>query len=175
MNEYAKQLEALLFTAGEAVEKSELLELLKIESDVLSSATAEISSHLGESGLSLIETDTHIELVTSPAVAEFLASFNQEDTGELSAAAAETLSIIAYRGPISRYDIDMIRGVDSRRMIRGLLARGVVQRLKQAGRTPLYDITEEFLKQLGFENKTQLPKYTELNSNEAVTKLLAKQ
>ncbi|MBI1833842.1 MAG: SMC-Scp complex subunit ScpB [Candidatus Andersenbacteria bacterium] len=174
MTSHTQHIQALLFTAGEAVSKEELCQLSKVTEEELAGAIHEMSEALRGTGLAIIETATHVELVTSPAVAEFLAKFQREESTELSRAASETLAIIAYRGPISRYDVDMLRGVDSRGMIRQLLQRGIVQRLQRSGRTPLYDITEEFLKHMGITNRTALPQFEDLKEADGVNRLLQK-
>lgn len=175
MNKKTQQLQALLFAAGEAVPKKELSEILGEPIESVHSYIQELTAALEGHGLALATTDTHIQLVTAPAVADFLSRFQQEELGELTKAAAETLAIIAYRGPLSRYDIDVLRGVDSRSMIRSLMRRGVVRRLQRAGRTPLYDVTEDFLLNLGIQNREQLPDFVTLSNTEAIQHLLTSQ
>lgn len=163
MTTLAQHIQALLFTAGEAVSFRDLSELTHATEQQVHDAIAEITTVVKATGLGLIITDTHAQLVTSPAVAEFLAQFSAGDD-ELSKAALETLSIIAYRGPLSRIDIDVMRGVDSRRMVRQLLLRGLIRQLKTAGEVSQYEISEEFLASMGVPNKKELPQYEELSS-----------
>ncbi|OGY30793.1 MAG: SMC-Scp complex subunit ScpB [Candidatus Andersenbacteria bacterium RIFCSPHIGHO2_01_FULL_46_36] len=172
MNTLAQQLQALLFTAGEAVSYRDLCELTHASDEQLAAAIDELRSSLSTTGLALITTATHTQLVTSPDVAEFLAQFSTTDENELSKAALETLSLIAYRGPITRIDIDVLRGVDSRRMVRQLLLRGLIRQLKIAGQASQYEITEEFLAHIGMTNKEELPNFSELSSHEGLTRLL---
>lgn len=157
MNTLSQHLEALLFTAGEAVSFRDLSELTHTAEDQVRTALDEMQSTLNGTGLSLIITAMHVQLVTSPDVAEFLAQFSSQDENELSKAALETLSVIAYKGPISHIDIDVLRGVDSRRMIRQLLLRGLIRQIRASGKVSLYDVTEEFLSHIGVLNKSQLP------------------
>ncbi len=163
MNTLAQHIQALLFTAGEAVSFRDLSELTHASEEHVRDALSEIEGALTDTGLALILTNTHTQLVTSPSVAEFLAQFSAADD-ELSKAALETLSIIAYRGPLSRIDIDVMRGVDSRRMVRQLLLRGLIRQLKTAGEVSQYEISEEFLASMGVPNKKELPQYEELSS-----------
>src|SRR3989344_2425072 len=160
MTNLAQQIEALLFTAGEAVSLRDLSELTHTTEEQVHDAIAEITTTVEATGLALIITDTHAQLVTSPAVAEFLVQFSAADD-ELSKAALETLSIIAYRGPLSRIDIDVMRGVDSRRMVRQLLLRGLLRQLKTAGEVSQYEASEEFLASMGVTTKKELPQYDE--------------
>ncbi len=174
MTTIAQHTQALLFTAGEAVAVSELAQLLQVTEQEITAALEEITKNLTGHGLALVTTATHVQLVTSNSVAEFLTQFIQADK-ELSKAALETLSVIAYRGPISRYDVDNIRGVDSRRMIRQLLLRGLVTQIRASGKASLFDISEEALMHVGVTNKKDLPQFDKLSSHESVLRLLEKE
>lgn len=172
MSPQAQRIEALLFVAGEAVKKTELASLLGEEMDAVETYIAELSQELSTHGISLLLQGEYIQLVTSPETKDFLAQF-ERDIQKLSKAAAETLSIIAYRGPLSRYDIDVLRGVDSRTMIRQLLRRGVIRQLKEAGKTTMYDITEDFLQHMGLTRREDLPSFEDLSSDERIKQLLS--
>jgi segregation and condensation protein B len=175
MSPLAQHIQALLFTAGEAVSLQDIGELTSTSEQEVGAALQEILQAVEGSGISLVITATHTQLVTSPAVAPFLAQFETSEEQELSRAAMETLSLIAYRGPISRFDVDVIRGVDSRRMIRQLHTRGLVRQIRSAGKTPLYDVTEEFLTHIGITKREDLPGFAELSSHEQLTRLLHKE
>ncbi len=174
MNDLAKKIEALLFTAGEAVAISELAALTKESEEAVRTSLAEVHDSIADSALALITTDSHAQLVTAASVADFLSQFEQEERQELSRAALETLSIIAYRGPIARFDIDTIRGVDSRRMIIKLLHLGLIRQMRTSGNVPLYDISEEFLSQMGLTRKEDLPNFAKLSASEELSSLLEK-
>lgn len=171
MTTLAQQIEALLFTAGEAVSVRDLAELTRTSDEEIASALEEIYTLLSNTGLTLMRTPTHAQLVTSTSVSEFLAQFTNEENA-LSKAALETLSLIAYRGPISRADIDILRGVDCRRMLRQLLHRGLVRQLRTAGQPVLYDITEECLTHIGITSREQLPSFEELSRHEGMDRLV---
>lgn len=156
MNILAQHIEALLFTAGEAVSLKDLAELTHVSDEQVAQALNEITAALLNTGISLLRTDTHVQMVTSKNVAEFLSQFILNNDA-LSKAALETISIIAYKGPISRVDIDVLRGVDSRRMIRQLLLRGLIRQQRISGQAALYEITEEFLAHIGVLKKEDLP------------------
>lgn len=156
MNILAQHIEALLFTAGEAVSLKDIIELTHASEEQVAQALDEIEAALLNTGISILHTDTHIQMVTSKNVAEFFAQF-MVDNDSLSKAALEAISIIAYKGPISRIDIDVLRGVDSRRMIRQLLLRGLIRQQRISGQAALYEITEEFLAHIGVLKKEDLP------------------
>ena len=175
MTSLAQHLEALLFTAGEAVTLSDLSQLLNVSEEQIKKALEELSNELKNHGLALVITNTHAQLVTSQEVAEFLAQFAEEGGNELSKAAMETLSVIAYKGPISRYDIDSIRGVDSRRMIRQLLLRGLLRQIRTSGKASLYDISEDALMHLGITKKEELPEFENLSKSEDIDRLVTQE
>lgn len=173
MNALTQKIEVLLFLAGEPVSYQEMAR-------VLGSTTAEVEAEvevlraaLDRHGLSLLRTEGRVQLVTSAAAASFVQTFLQGEVRELSPAAAETLAIIAYRGPISRYDITAIRGVDSRRILQQLLLRGLIRKKTEApSRASLYVVSEEFLQHAGLTDVTQLPDYATLSSDERVRRLV---
>lgn len=165
MNETLQKLEALLFLAGEAVSYRELAQLIGASVNEAMVATQELRAALADHGLTVVTTATHAQLTTSPHVTQYLQQFLRGETDQLSAAAAETLAIIAYRGPIDRPSVEAIRGVDCRRMIRQLTARGLIRRQKIQGRLPVYSVTEDFLQHVGVTQAQDLPRYTELSQD----------
>lgn len=172
MNYKTKQLEALLFTAGEAVRKTELASLLDVPEGGLDYLIGDLSHELLSHGLALLVTGEDVQLVTSPAVGEWLAQFNQAEPAQLSKAALETLAIAAYRGPVSRTEIDLVRGVDSRAMVRQLIKRGLLVRVSQAGKVPTYCVSDEFLRTAGLKRQEDLPEFATLSNNERLAQLL---
>lgn len=168
MNDLAQQIEALLFLAGEAVSRKELARLTGQSRDAVATAVAELAEGLTEHGLTLVTTDTHVQLTTSSQVSSFVAQFLSTEERTLSAAAVETMALVAYRGPISRYEIEVIRGVDSRRIVHQLLLRGLIRPVSRAARPRQYVITEEFLSHLGVTEREQLPSFEELSSHEKI-------
>lgn len=175
MTPEAQKIEALLFLAGEAVPKQELKRLVEQPAEAVEGYLNEIAGELKEHGLALLNTPTHAQLATSSHVAEYLSQYlTGEAEEELSAAAAETLALIAYRGPLARAEVEAIRGVDSRRMVRQLLARDLVRKADPAARVARYIVTEEFLQRLGLTKAQELPDYETLSSHEKLEALLKK-
>ena len=172
MNYKTKQLEALLFTAGEPVARSELAAVLNVTETELEWLADDLLHELLAHGLTVIKNATHIQLVTSPAVAEWLRQFEQKADDTLSRAAMETLTIVAYRGPISRLAIDAIRGVDSRAMIRQLIRRGLLTRISQAGQAPEYAVSTDFLQAAGIKRQEDLPDFETLSTHERLVQVL---
>ncbi|MEX2055003.1 MAG: SMC-Scp complex subunit ScpB [Candidatus Andersenbacteria bacterium] len=172
MDTLLPKLEALLFLAGEAVSFTELARLLNADSAMIKTQINELKQMLAAHGLTIVTTDTHAQLTTSPTVSDFVTQYITGESQDISAAAAETLALVAYRGPISRYDIDAIRGVDSRRMIRQLALRGLIRATTGESGVPRYVIAPEFLEHLGLTDRSELPRFAELSTHEKITALL---
>lgn len=176
MTPQGQQLVAVLFVAGEAVSRAELCRLLQTDESGLEQALADAQAYLQESGLTLVHSDSGVELTTSPGVAEFLATAWGGAATELTRAAAETLALVAYCGPVTRFEIDSLRGVDSRRILRGLWRAGLVQRQRaRQGRAALYSVSEEFLKGVGVTRREDLPRFQELAQHPDIQRMLGRQ
>jgi segregation and condensation protein B len=86
----------------------------------------------------------------------------------------ETLTIIAYRGPVSRAEIEQIRGVNCAIILRNLLMRGLVENQEDKKKMQtVYNITFDFLQFLGLKEQSELPDYAKLNSSESLEKILS--
>lgn len=159
---YGAALEAILFLHGEALSVEKLASFLNISSeDVRAACRALAQQYVDDArGLMLLEKNESYQLVTKPAYEDFLSRFIKEGLKEeLTPAALETLSLIAYFGPITRAHIDFVRGVNSSFTLRNLLIRGLVERELVRGNMYAYQITFDFLKQLGIRRTSELPKY----------------
>ncbi|MCI5108257.1 MAG: SMC-Scp complex subunit ScpB [Candidatus Pacebacteria bacterium] len=161
MNTSAK-LEALLFFRGEPTKKKKLCELLGVKEKGLKEATNELREALTNRGLSLVETDEVLELRTSTEASDLIEKITKEELSkDLGKAGIETLSIIIYNGPVSKKDIDYVRGVNSSFIIRNLMIRGLVDRVvsKNDARSFVYRPTTELLSFLGIEKVENMPEY----------------
>lgn len=171
------RLEAILFVAGDPVDVSALARALGVESDVVEQALDTLQHDIERdgSGLRVLRSLEGIQLVTAPeaqaAVEAFLTASMRE---KLTPAAAETLSIIAYRGPISRAGIEAIRGVNSSFTLRLLALRGLVAREPHPTdrRSYVYQVSAEFLRHLGALRVADLPEYEALHAHVGMTKLM---
>ena len=116
-----------------------------------------------------------VELVTRSEAADLVKQVvNAEAQGELTRAALETLTILAYRGPLTRPELEQIRGIHSAVILRNLLLRGLIEQ-KEDSRLgqPVYSVTFEFLNHLGLSGVEQLPEYAALHGNATVSQVLA--
>lgn len=157
----ARTAAALLFVAEGPVSVNQLARVLEAKPRELESALGEIEAWLADGGLSLQRQGDRIQVVTAPDLAAYVERFLGLDlSSRLSAAALETLAIIAYRQPTTRAEIESIRGVNCDGVLRTLSTKGLVGevgRLEQAGRPILYGTTFEFLQHFGLRQVQDLP------------------
>ena len=120
-------------------------------------------------GLRILIKGDKAQMVTSGENSEFVNKFLKADIeGGLSRATSEVVSIIAYRGPLARLEIEEIRGVNCSFTLRHLMIRGLIERINNPkdARAYLYKVSFDFLKKLGVESVEELPKYDELRKKE---------
>lgn len=154
-------LEALLFVAVEPVTPSQLAEALEISVAEVEHGLAELETDYTTRGLRLQRHAGRVQLTTAPELAREVERFLGLDVQtSLSRAALETLAIIAYEQPVTRPQIDAIRGVNSDGVLKSLLHKGLIQEAGRAdspGRPILFTTTAEFLQQFGLSSLTELP------------------
>lgn len=159
-------LEALLFAAGEPVEKKRLATLLGISKGQVATALEALGATLEGRGLGLIDSGEKVELRTTSEAAPLLKKFREAELSrDLGKAGLETLAIIAYRSGATRSEIDWIRGVNSSTSLRNLLMRGLVDRYEDPkdARKLRYRLTTEALAHIGVASAKELPHYGELS------------
>jgi len=157
----AVKLEALLFVAAEPVATTQLAVALDVAPSVIERGLNELDASLQSRGLRLQRHAGRVQLTTAPQLAEDVERFlGLEATSHLSRAALETLAIIAYQQPVTRPQIDAIRGVNSDSMLKSLLNKGLVLESGRAdgpGRPILYSTTPEFLQHFGLSSILEMP------------------
>ncbi len=164
MPEPISLVEALLFASDAPVEAERIREVLDLrtvdEARDLVARLAEQSADRG-SAIQVVEVGGGYRMVTRPEVAPWLVRLARSRThSRLSRPALETLAIVAYREPVSRPDIDAIRGVNSEGVLENLLDRRMIRiagRKDAPGRPFLYETTREFLVAFGLRDLTELP------------------
>ncbi|KKU93971.1 MAG: Segregation and condensation protein B [Candidatus Jorgensenbacteria bacterium GW2011_GWA1_48_13] len=158
------ELEALLFTYGEPIEIKKIAKIMKLKENAASDLVNELTASLaGDArGLTLLKDGETIQLATKPELQKINETLIREEfREELSPAAQETLSVVAYLGPAPRSTIDYVRGVNSSFILRSLLVRGLVERETSEKRKNVYEyrVSLEFLKHLGLNAKEELPEF----------------
>jgi segregation and condensation protein B len=155
------RLESLLFVAGEPVAIERLAAVLASDSEQVEAALQGLAREYSGRGIQLQRKGRRVQMVTAPGAADAVRLLlGLELSGKLSPAALETLAIIAYRQPVTRAEIETVRGVNSDSVLRTLVQRGLIEevdRLDQPGRPIVYGTTFEFLQQFGLVGLEQLP------------------
>lgn len=164
------QMESLLFTAGHPVAVKKIADILEItEANALNYLQDLLEDYKNnDRGLQLVFLENKVQLVSAPDSIEMIKKLIKSDfEEELSQAALETLAIIAYRGPISRAQIENLRGVNCSFILQNLAIRGLIDKKNNPsdGRSYIYNVTFDFLKHLGINGLEELPKYDELKNN----------
>jgi segregation and condensation protein B len=160
----SSQIEAILFYKAEPLSVKRLGQIFKKEEDEIRNALNELREDLrsGGRGLTLVEWEDEVTLGTAKDVSTLIESLTKEElVKDLGKAGLETLSIILYQGPISRAEIDYIRGVNSNFILRNLLIRGLIERVDNPSdqRSFLYKPTLELISYLGLSKISDLPDY----------------
>jgi segregation and condensation protein B len=160
------KLEALLFWKGEPFAKKKIEVALGCNKSELDEALKALETTLSKRGLRIVSNDDELEMRTAPETSSFIEKLTKEELmRDLGKAGLETLSIILYKGPIKRSEIDYIRGVNSSFIIRNLLIRGLIERLSEkegAGRGYSYKATIDLLSHLGIAKIEDLPEYAKV-------------
>ena len=169
MTNYISVLEGLLFVAGDdGITLEEASYILELERSAVRQLLDELQKCLEDenSGLELLLTASHYKLVTKASLKSYIEKYAVSPySSQLSQASLETLAIIAYKQPVTRVDIESIRGVQSSGSIQKLLLRDLIEeagRLETPGRPKLYKTTAYFMDYFGLESLDALPDASDL-------------
>lgn len=157
------KIEAVLFWKAEPIAVSKLAKIFSVTSEEIKASLAVLEGALKGRGVSLIQKDDEVALRTAPDASSLIADLTKEElTRDLGKAGLETLSIVLYQGPLSRREIDHIRGVNSNFILRNLLVRGLVEKIDNPKdqRSFLYRPTFDLLSFLGIPRIDDLPEYS---------------
>lgn len=160
-------LHALLFASGEPLLKKHLATLLDIKNPELKLVLKALSDSLKNSGTTLIETETDVELRTAPEAAPIVKKLRENELArDLGKASLETLAVIAYGTGTTRGEVDWVRGVNSSTSLRTLLMRGLIEGREDERdkRRIRYILTTEALAHLGLASDDKLPRAAELSA-----------
>jgi segregation and condensation protein B len=160
--ELAKALSAILFYQAEPMTIKRLAVLLKCSESDIENALNTTEASLSGTGLRLIRNDNEVTLGTAPEAGTLIEEITKEELSkDLSKAALETLAIVLYKGPITRGEIDYVRGVNSTFILRNLLIRGLVEKIDNPNdqRSFLYKPTFALLEYMGVARVEDLPEH----------------
>ncbi|MBE6053883.1 MAG: segregation/condensation protein B [Clostridium sartagoforme] len=173
-------IESLLFVSGEPLTIKELSNTLEISSKIIKGILDDMQNEYEEEkrGIKLISLNGEFQLVTKAENSEYIQKLLKKNKRQsLSQASLESLAIISYKQPITRIDIDEIRGVKSESALQRLLEKDLIKevgRLEVPGRPILYGTTEEFLRQFGLKELKELPSLDLFSENDEVAVELMK-
>jgi segregation and condensation protein B len=166
MNNLDNYIESILFLKGEPMTVKQLAKVLSASEKDIKDALDFLGQKLSDRGIRLIRKDDSYSLATSPDSSEFTKTLIEEEfNNELSKASLEVLSIIAYKGPVSRSEVDYIRGVNSAFTVRNLMVRGLVERIPNPkdSRSFLYKPSLQLLQYMGIGDIKELPEFENFN------------
>src|SRR3989338_5343663 len=176
MSSLKSKIESLLFISTKPMALSLLAKLLKVDKKEIAKSADElmIDYKNNQAGVQIIKTDSKYQMVSAPdnvkVIQEFVAD---ETTGELSRPSLEALTIIAYRGPVSKIDLDRIIGVNCALILRNLLIRGLIEsRLDKKKNETYYSATLDFVRFLGLNEIKDLPDYLKLHQDDTIDRML---
>ncbi|OGH64636.1 MAG: SMC-Scp complex subunit ScpB [Candidatus Magasanikbacteria bacterium RIFCSPHIGHO2_01_FULL_41_23] len=163
------QLESILYIASKPLSRLELKKALGVDNETLETAIIDLKERFNSpnSGIHIIDTGADIQMVTNPENVEIVAKFTtQELMGELTRAQLETLTVVAYQGPITRPEIEAIRGVNCAIILRNLSLRGLVEEEESIDALmAVYRVSATALRQLGLHSPEDLSNYSELHNH----------
>lgn len=164
------QLESLLFVAVKPLAVKELATLTDARTKEVEEALEELIAdyHSNKRGLTIIKNSSRYQLTTAAENASLVQEFLKDETsGELSQPSLEALTIIAYRGPIAKLELDRIRGINCSLILRNLLLRGLIEeKFDKSKSEHFYTVTHDFIRFLGQSSVADLPDYEKLHQKE---------
>jgi segregation and condensation protein B len=165
-------IEALLFASGNPVAADKLAKILEIDVENVAALVAELKQDMAgtDRGLTIIDVAGGYQLCSKPELALVIGKFVEVQEARLSLAAMETLSIVAFKQPVTKQEIEHIRGVDVAGVVNTLVERGLIKevgRKEAIGRPILYGTTDDFLKAFGLNSLADLPDLADLIADEA--------
>lgn len=170
------KIESLLFISAKPMSARQLADLMKSDVKEVKAAADELLAEYKKKGggTEIIKNGSSYQMVSAPENAKLVQEFIKDETaGELTRPSLETLTIIAYRGPISKIDLNRIRGVNCALILRNLLLRGLIElKFDRKKNEHYYNITFDFIRFLGINNISELPDYERLNKDDTLDRML---
>ena len=159
--------ESLLFLSGNGLKVADIAAQLEVKTSDVNAAVKRLKEKYGgKSGIHLLSYNGKIQFASNPAYSDVIACvLNPIRERDLSNAALETIAIIAYRQPVTRLEIEQIRGVNSEYTVQMLLKNNLIEvvgRKEAVGKPLLFGTTDEFLKRFQLESLDELPDYETL-------------
>ena len=160
-NEIPQILEAILFVAGEPVAVADLAQALEVSEMEIMHAVEELQRECERRGVTIHRYGDHLRMETRPEYAPYVERLLQPVQRQtLSQTAMETLAVIAYRQPVTKGEVEQVRGVKCDYSVQSLLHKGLIReagRKEALGRPILYATTDRFLEHFGISDIRELP------------------
>ncbi|MFH1412777.1 MAG: SMC-Scp complex subunit ScpB [bacterium] len=174
MNKLKSQLESLLFISAKPMPVSQLAELTGANQSDINQVADELKKEYAEKGIQIINLGDKYQMASSPDNACLVQEYIKDETsGELSRPSLEALTIIAYRSPVNKMDLDRIRGVNCALILRNLLLRGLIEsEYDDQKEDTYYTISLDFMKLLGINDIKELSDYEKLNQDDTINRML---
>lgn len=176
MSNLKSQIESLLFIAPRPLGLKDIGRFTNAKVEEVEKVIEElINDYSGRGGgIQVMRIGNNFQMSTASANAKLVQTFLKDEmTGELTKPALETLTIIAYRGPISKPELEQIRGINCGLILRNLMIKGLVEEIEGSkDGEPCYNITFNFMRHLGISDAKKLPDYERLSRNEIFNKIL---
>jgi len=170
------KIESLLFISAKPMSSKQLAELIKVDEKEIKKAGDElVEDYKNEKrGTQIIKSSSKYQMVSSPENSKVVQEFiKDESTGELSRPSLEALTIIAYRGPMPKLDLDRIRGINCSMIVRNLLLRGLIEsKLDKNSAEQILNVSFDFLRFLGVNDVGELPDYEKLSKDETIDNVI---
>lgn len=170
------QIESILFVAARPLSFKKLAEICGVSKDEIAKAVVEMCAvyNVAGRGVRILHHGEDVQMSSSPESSATVQDFlKDETTGELTKPSLETLTIVAYRGPIAKPELEQIRGVNCSLILRNLMMRGLVEATGEPGRPETrYRVSMDFLRFLGVASVEELPDYDKLRSHENILRVL---
>jgi segregation and condensation protein B len=166
-NSLSKNIEAILFYKAEPLSLKKLCNILELKEQDIKQGIQELKHDLKDRGITLVEHEDEYTLTTSSETSLIIEKVRKDELNrDLGKAGIETLSIIIYQGPVSRAEIDYIRGVNSQFIVRNLLMRGLVEKVENTkdARSYLYKPSLQLISHLGLSKLDDMPEYEEIRN-----------
>jgi segregation and condensation protein B len=154
-----QQIEAVLFYKAVPMKKATIAKLFGVGDEEVGAALKVLQNRLESGATTLVMTDDEVELVIAPEFDALIENLRKDELKrDIGKAGAETLAIVLYRSPITRGEIDRIRGVNSSYILRALETRGLIERSNKTQRNEFIPTTT-LMRHLGIQEKTGLSDY----------------
>lgn len=166
-------IEAILFVASKPMTYTALAKATGLTMEEVTTAIHTLQSQYTDraAGIQVVVSGAMVQLATAPACADAVAAFHTKElTGELTKPQLESLTVVAYQGPITRPELEEIRGVNSAVILRTLLLRGlIVESQSPDALLPVYTMSIDALRMLGVSSVEELPEYESLHAHPHIT------